>query len=146
MPLPGAGGSPSAARRPGETMPTCEETSFRRRLWNAPPRSTCTGLLPYQLISTMVASSPGAGDGGVEAGAGGAGMKHDVGVGRRVLRPGEPCAQSFHHRAAAVVRVHRGHRRARQPRGEGCDQQPHDAGAHHHDAVARRRRRCPTRR
>ena len=53
-----AGDSPSAGGGSPHTWPTCDETSFRRRLWKAPPKSTLTAFSPYQLISTMVPSKP----------------------------------------------------------------------------------------
>ena len=42
----------------GATLPTWLETSRSRRLWNASPSGAATSPAPYQLISTIVASSP----------------------------------------------------------------------------------------
>src|SRR5207245_7003919 len=44
--------------RPAGTEPTCDERRVRRREWKAPPSASGTVRVPYQLISSTVASKP----------------------------------------------------------------------------------------
>ena len=106
------------ARPPaGETRPTCEETSLRRRLWKAPPRSTLHRLVAVPAHLDDGGLEAGAIDGGVEPGGGGAGVEDDVGIPRGLLRAGKAGRPGPRRAAARLSSMSTAvTSRARQPR------------------------------
>ena len=124
----------------GEPRPTWEETSFSRRLWKAPPRSTLTGLSPYQLISTMVASKAAQAMAVLRPAAVALAWK-TMSASSAASSPGRaksaPSASTTGSRAG--VDIDDRHRGARQPGSQRSHQQPDDPGTDHDNAIARAR-------
>ena len=110
--------------------------SRSRRLWKAPPRFDLDrlGAVPAHLHDRGFEAR--AGDRAIEALAGGAGVKHHIGVGGSVGGQGKAGAQAFGDVATTLIPIDGGDNGAGQAGRERCDQQPHEARAHHHDAVA----------
>ena len=133
------------ARCDGATLPTWLEISRSRRLWNASPSGAATSPLPYQLNSTMLASSPASRSAVAKpaavplawntrsqsAGAAPGGAK----------RTPSACASA----ARAPDDVDQRHLRPRQPRAKIRDQQADQPRAHDHDAIGRPGRAVPDR-
>ena len=135
--------SPRGARarpcRPGST------SSFRRRLWNAPPSGTATSPEPYQLSSTTVASSPAM----LSAVASPAALAlvwntKSQSAGARVGL-GEAQAERARELRARRIDVDQRHLGARDARAQKADQRADHARADHGDAAGRPGRRVPGR-
>ena len=138
-----AGDASSAARRDGATLPTWLETSFSRRLWNAPPSGTVTSFAPYQVSSSTVASSP-ASRSAVASPAADALVWNTRSQSSGAASGAAKAAPSVaRDRGRATDRCRPPSPRARHPRAEPRHQQPDHAGADHRDAVRPARRRRP---
>ena len=97
----------SAARCEGATLPTWLEMSFSRRLWNAPPSGTgdVAGAVPAQLDDGRLVAREL--ERGGKPGGGGAGVKHEVAIGRRVVGRGEADAERARQVGARADRCRR---------------------------------------